>query len=308
MVERLINLLILFFIGPAMAATIPLDQEEKRWTAWREQVFIKLISIVGNILAMVFFSYFVSIVSQSLNKLLETKNTFWAYFEVIVIKLIMTIGACIATMKGASLFTSIVSKGIAHQEGTSMAETRRIMGSGLKAAGGALVAGSTLALGKGGLSKFNPFSKNSMFNGSGGGGGAGEAIKDALGGKGKAGATFSSKMNKLGKFGIGTALGVLAAKGLGKLGSTIKNSPLGKFISDKHQMKKLGKANANSQFRSNRAQKKLDKQMMKINKAKTKAEQRKNFMNNVLLKSQQKQAAKNSSKIASGKGKSVISL
>lgn len=305
MVERLINLLILFFIGPAMAATIPLDQEEKRWTAWREQVFIKLISIVGNILAMVFFSYFVSIVSQSLNKLLETKNTFWAYFEVIVIKLIMTIGACIATMKGASLFTSIVSKGIAHQEGTSMAETRRIMGSGFKLAGGALAAGSTLALGKGGLSKFNPFSKNSMFNGSGG---AGEAIKDALGGKGKAGATFSSKMNKLGKFGIGTALGVLAAKGLGKLGSTIKNSKLGKFIFDKHQMKKLGKANANSQFRSNRMQKKLDKQMMKINKAKTKAEQRKNFMNNVLLKSQQKQAAKNSSKIASGKGKSVISL
>ena len=302
MVERIINLLILFFIGPAMAATIPLDPEEKRWTAWREQVFIKLISVIGNILAMVFFAYFVSIVSNRLNVILDSQKTFWGYFEIVVIKTIMTIGACIATMKGSSLFVSIVSKGIAHQEGTSMAETRRIMGSGLKVAGAVAGIGGAAVLGKGGFSKLNPFSKNFMSKGESGG--AGKALSNALDNNAKKGGEFS----KAAKFGLAGLAGFGLAKGLSKMGSSLKNSKLGKFISDKNKMKKLGKENANSQFRSNRAQKKIDNNLKSIAKANANAEKRKNYMNNVLIKSQQKQAAKNKLKIKDGKGKSVITL
>ena len=308
MVERMINLLILFFIGPAMAATIPLDPEEKRWTAWREQVFIKLISVIGNILAMVFFAYFVSIVSNRLNVILDGQKTFWGYFEIVMIKTIMTIGACIATMKGASLFVSVVSKGIAANEGTSMAETRKIMGSGLKAAGAVAGIGGAALLGKGGFSKLNPLSKNFMGGKNDGGSGAANALANATG---KATGNKSGGFSKVAKFGLaglaGAGIGQLV-KGMGKIGPALQNSKLGKFISDKNKMKKLGKENANTQFRSNRAQRRLDKQQMRIDKAKANAEKRKNFMNNILVKSQQKQLAKNNKKIKNGKGKSVISL
>lgn len=303
MVERIINLLILFFIGPAMAATIPLDQEEKRWTAWREQVFIKLISVIGNILAMVFFAYFVSIVSNRLNVILDSQKTFWGYFEIVMIKTIMTIGACIATMKGSSLFVSIVSKGIAHQEGTSMAETRRIMGSGLKAAGAVAGIGGAAVLGKGGFSKLNPFSKNFM-GGKSEGGGAGKALSNALDNNAKKGGGFS----KATKFGLAGLAGFGLAKGLSKIGSSLKNSKLGKFISDKHEMKKLGKANANSQFRSNHQQRKIDKKQNSLIKQAAKADKRKQFMQNILLKNMNKYSAKNQKKINAGKGKQVTTL
>ena len=302
MVERIINLLILFFIGPAMAATIPLDQEEKRWTAWREQVFIKLISVIGNILAMVFFAYFVSIVSNRLNVILDSQKTFWGYFEIVVIKTIMTIGACIATMKGSSLFVSIVSKGIAHQEGTSMAETRRIMGAGLKAAGAVAGVGGAALLGKGGFSKFNPLSKN--FMGKGESGGAGKALSNALDNNAKKGGEFS----KVAKFGLAGLASFGLAKGLSKIGSSLKNSKFGKFISDKHQMKKLGKANANSQFRSNHQQRKIDKKQNSLIKQAAKADKRKQFMQNILLKNMNKYSAKNQKKINAGKGKQVTTL
>lgn len=303
MVERIINLLILFFIGPAIAATIPLDQEEKRWTAWREQVFIKLISVIGNILAMVFFAYFVSIVSNRLNVILDSQKTFWGYFEIVMIKTIMTIGACIATMKGSSLFVSIVSKGIAHQEGTSMAETRKIMGSGLKAAGAVAGIGGAAVLGKGGFSKFNPLSKNFM-GGKSEGVGAGKALSNALDNNAKKGGEFS----KAAKFGLAGLASFGLANGLSKIGSSLKNSKLGKFISDKNKMKKLGKENANSQFRSNREQRKIDRKQSSIKKQAEQADKRKQFMQNVLLKSMNKRLAKNQKKVDAGKGKQLITL
>ena len=147
LVERIINLILLYIIGPVTVGTTPMDEGE-RFKAWRGLVLAKSLGAFGNILSVYIYLYFI-----------DYYGTFVSpdsHMALKIIYYIIAIGGAFTASKGANLIASIVSREAGVQDGWSQSQTNGLLQGGMSMAkgvlGGAMIgAGSMISAGANGL-------------------------------------------------------------------------------------------------------------------------------------------------------------
>ena len=281
-VARLVNLFVLFVTGPSFAATFPLD-DGKRFEVWRQQVLVKMIGVVGNIVALyayIFLLKTINAITSGISTGLFAESVYNS-----ILRMIVACGGAIAVNQGNQLLTSIISNNLASSEGLSALQAGRIMGAGAKLGAGVLGLGALASKDKGKslLGKFNKLnnigkgfkaslgapgmkdaSRSLALAGSRGGNGiAGNLLKS---GAGKYQSLVQNKMKEPGKLRSGFKslskavekggiFGGLVGGGMGLLFSGLKKTSLGKSLSAgllKHKENKAIKRVAKDELKKER--------------------------------------------------------
>lgn len=137
LVERIINIILLYLIGPATVGTVPMDDGE-RFKAWRSLVLSKALGVFGNILSIYIYLFVIS-----------TYNNFIApnsHMALKVIYYVIAIGGAFTASKGSNLIASIISREAGAQDGWSQSQTNGLLQGGTSLAKGVL-GGATVGIG-----------------------------------------------------------------------------------------------------------------------------------------------------------------
>ena len=140
LVERIINLILLYFIGPVTVGTSPMDDGE-RFKAWRGLVLAKALGVFGNILSVYIYLYLIGMFSSfaSADSSLLLKMIYY----------VMAIGGAFTASKGSNLIASIISRDAGAQDGWSQSQTNAMLQGGMNLAkgviGGAMIGGGAIA-------------------------------------------------------------------------------------------------------------------------------------------------------------------
>ena len=164
--ERLINIVLLYFLAPFVCASIPLD-DGKRWESWKDITTVKIITASANILSIYIFLYLITFLGDSL----LTGTTSWA---VKIAYLAVTISGAFCCAKASTLIASIISANQGQQEGMSFAATRAMAGAATKLAAGAAGVAGLVAFGSGKGKTGNTNQTSTNNNGGGGNDGPGQ--------------------------------------------------------------------------------------------------------------------------------------
>ena len=167
LVERIINLILLYLTAPFVIASSSLD-EGARFSIWKDKMLSKYLGVMGNLLSMVIYLYLASWTTKEGNIELENKTV------ELFIKCIILIGGAFMCNKGNQLIAGLISHNEAMQEGLSAQQSNSMLHGGM-ALGGAILHGAgrkANAMAGGGLA------------GATGGSGSGEAGTNLAGGSG----------------------------------------------------------------------------------------------------------------------------
>lgn len=143
LVERLINIIMLYIISPFVLATSPLD-DGNRFGIWRDLVISKLLGIGGMVISL--YLYFI---------LLNVAGDFFTGTSYIskLTYLLFAIGGALAATKGGMMIANIVGQNTAMMEGQQQAQSARLVGTGLMTGmrlAGNILSGSVGLLSRGG--------------------------------------------------------------------------------------------------------------------------------------------------------------
>ena len=205
LVERIINLILLYISAPMVIATSSLD-EGARFGIWKDKILSKYLGVMGNILSMIIYLYLASWISDSDN--MYFNNEALGLF----IKCIVLIGGSFMCAKGNVLIAGLISHNEASQEGLSQQQSNAMLHGGMALGGAVLMGGSRRA---------------SQLAGANGGLGSGSTSPNLSGGgdSGVAGATATKGL------GIGSkikgGLGAVRNKGLIGAGAIVLGKTIG---------------------------------------------------------------------------------
>lgn len=190
LVERIINICLLYIISPAVVATIPLDDGERLKT-WKDLLLAKFLGAIGNIISMFIFIVFINYWSVFINDLRHIEGFDMSpgssnYWITTILYLVIGCGGAFVCAKGSLTISSIISQRAQGEDGLSQMATSQLAGKGLQLAG---------KLGAGMLGKiFGKKNQGGITSGNGGTGNVGNT-----GGNG-GGEQTSSKMSADGGF------------------------------------------------------------------------------------------------------------
>ena len=211
LVERIINLILLYISAPIVIATSPLDQGA-RTNLLKDKLLSKYISIMGNILSMIIYLYLASWSQKEGNISFENKTV------ELFIKCVILIGGAFMCAKGNQLIAGLISHNEAMQEGLSAQQSNAMLHGGM-ALGGAILHGAgrkANAMAGGGLA------------GATGGSGSGEAGTNLAGGSGASatkglgiGSKIKGGLSAVKNKGLIGAGGIVLGKTMGGIGHTI---------------------------------------------------------------------------------------
>lgn len=147
LVERIINIILLYLIGPATVGTSPMDDGE-RFKAWRGLVLAKALGVFGNILSIYIYLFIIGEYGEFVHP--------DSHMALKIIYYVIAIGGAFTSSKGANLIASIVSREAGVQDGWSQSQTNGLLQGGMSMAkgvlGGAMIgAGSMISAGANGL-------------------------------------------------------------------------------------------------------------------------------------------------------------
>lgn len=258
-VERLINLALLYLSAPLVIATSSLD-EGARFNIWKDKILSKYLGIMGNVLSMIVYLYISKIANGILGspKGLDFRSV--AYLCIII-------GGAFMCSKGNVLIAGLISHNEATQEGLSQQQTSGMLRGGM-ALGGAVLGGA------------NHMAKKKYGAGLGGSNesGSGEAGNNLAGGGAGGSATKGLGIGSSIKGGLGAVRrgGLLAvaggtAKAVGRLANPM--SYVRAFRKDDNEFKKaVGEKDNKGIPLTNHEQKRLDKMARKEGEANAKQE------------------------------------
>ena len=138
--ERLINIVLLYFIAPFVCASIPLD-DGKRWENWKDITTNKILTAAANVLSVYIYLYIIS-------ELGGTLLTSSSGFVIKLLFIIIIISGAFCCAKASTLIASIISANQGQQEGMSFAATRAMAGAAAKLTAGAAGVAGLVAFGK----------------------------------------------------------------------------------------------------------------------------------------------------------------
>jgi hypothetical protein len=124
LIERIIDLVFLYIISPAVIAVSPLD-EGNRLGIWKDLTVAKFLSIAGMLICFYIYFLFMNIV----NNLLLNNGSFLVGFA----KLLCAIGGALAARKGGLLISNLVGHNTALIEGQQQGLAAQAIGTGFRA-------------------------------------------------------------------------------------------------------------------------------------------------------------------------------
>ncbi len=242
-VERLINLVLLYLAVPFVIASSSLD-DGARFSIWKDKCLSKFIGITGNILSMVIYLYVSKIAKNTLGNPNGLNYTSVAYICIVI-------GGAFMCAKGNQLIAGLISHNEAMQEGLSAQQSNAMLHGGM-ALGGAILHGAgrkANAMAGGGLA------------GATGGSGSGEAGTNLAGGSGGSatkglgiGSKIKGGLSAVKNKGLIGAGGIVLGKTMGGIGARM--NPLKFRRSDeafkKHVGEKLNRGQELSKHENNR--------------------------------------------------------
>lgn len=148
--ERLINVILLYLLGPVMIGASPMDSGQ-RLNIWKDKVIVKLFGAMGNILSMYIFLLLLGVVGDIVDKNSNVGGE--DGWILTCIYAVVCIAGAMMCCKGSTLIASLISSNSGQEEGLSTMTTSQLAGQGLKLAsagigavtGGALAATKALA-------------------------------------------------------------------------------------------------------------------------------------------------------------------
>lgn len=137
LVERIINLVVLYFTSVPVVSAMPLD-EGKRFDLWKDQVLSKMLGVVGSILAM----YTYILVIGAIGSIIDNTDSIQR-----VVYITFLIGGAFTVPKGNQIISSLIAQGLGTQDGMSQLQTGQMLGMGLRLGGkGLALAGGAAGL------------------------------------------------------------------------------------------------------------------------------------------------------------------
>lgn len=208
LVERLIEVVFFYLIGPFVLARTPLD-DGGSFKLWKDIIIAKLLSAGGVILCMYLYLLLLGNINAWFTP--GADEPVAEYVAKTMVRIFFIIGGAFAVKKGALSVAQVISSNTGISEGMSQGQSLHMLSSGLRmglgiakgAIGGAMM-GMRTSMASGGNS-----AKGALSNMTKGGGGAGimpTAGNDALGNAAR-GATAMSSKGGFGGFGGGGSAG-----------------------------------------------------------------------------------------------------
>lgn len=182
LVERLINVILLFLVSPFVLSSVPLD-DGNRFNIWRDMVIAKLLSAGGIILSMYLYYLVVPYVQRVFPSGVSPA------FD--ITRLVVIIGGALVSCKGGLTIAQLIGHNTGVAEGMHQGQTGRIMLSGLST-GASIVGGGlkTVMFGTAGAAASAAGKTLSNMTGGSGGG------VNISGGSGSGGASGFSRIQQ----------------------------------------------------------------------------------------------------------------
>lgn len=218
LIERLINIILLYIIGPVAAGTSPIDDGE-RYKAWKTYVLSKGISVFGNIISIFVYIFILGKFQYLSSQDFGSKVLFY----------IIAIGGAFTASKGSNIIASIISRDAGNQDGWSQGQTNALLQGGMGLAkgvlGGGMATAGAMMFGKGngstgiagGLTQGLSSAARSVAAG-GNATSVGGAMKKGLGAIKNTASNVGNAMSNSFRFG---GLGQAAAAGVGALAGSL---------------------------------------------------------------------------------------
>lgn len=171
LVERIINIVLLYLVSPIVIAALPLD-EGNRLTIWKDQILAKLLGAGGIILSMYLYQMFIRFISSVFDPALVHNASDKIIYN--MVKLISIIGGALVAAKGGLTIAQLIGHNAGVGEGMQQGASRGLLMGGM-------MLGRMAFSGLGAVMKGTRKGKAAMSSTSGASSGSGGGIAGASG-------------------------------------------------------------------------------------------------------------------------------
>lgn len=182
MAERLIEVTVVYLMGPFNIATTPAD-DGARAKAWKEQLFARYTVFMGNVICMFVYLRVINLLGFLVTGKVNGEPVGQANLLTHFIYIVLLIGGAFAAAKGGNLIAQMISQTAGSAEASSMAQSQGLMhqGASLAKSVGRVALGGAGAILAGGLAQSRSKNGASLKNTKIGAGGAGTSLTGGTG-------------------------------------------------------------------------------------------------------------------------------